>query len=56
MCEGASKQSSEPKNYTAPGPRPKVPKFLDPLLLTLQLFMSTCQIIISTCQRKYTHN
>ena len=32
MCEGASKQSSDLKNYTAPGPRPPVFKFLDPPL------------------------
>ena len=32
VCEGASKQSSELKNYTAPGPRPQVHKFLDPPL------------------------
>ena len=30
MCEGASKQSSDLKNYTAPVPRPPVLKFLDP--------------------------
>ena len=34
MCEGASKQSPDLKNYTAPGPRPPVLKFLDPPLST----------------------
>ena len=29
MCEGASKQSSDLKNYTTPAPRPPVLKFLD---------------------------
>ena len=35
-CEGASKQSSYRKNYTAPGPPPPSPvlKFLDPPLAT----------------------
>ena len=32
MCEEASKQSSDLKNYTAPVPRPRVFKFLDPPL------------------------
>ena len=32
MCERASKQTSDQKNYTAPGPRPPVLKFLDPPL------------------------
>ena len=32
MCEGASKPSLDLKNYTAPGPRPPVLKFLDPPL------------------------
>ena len=32
VCEGASKQSPDPKNFTAPGPRPPVLKFLDPPL------------------------
>ena len=32
MCEGASKQSQDLKNYTALGPRPTVYKFLDPPL------------------------
>ena len=30
ICEGTSKQSPDLKNYTAPGPRPPVLKFLDP--------------------------
>ena len=30
--KGASKQISDPKNSTAPGPRPPVLKFLDPPL------------------------
>ena len=29
LCEGASKQSPDPTNSTAPGPRPPVLKFLD---------------------------
>ena len=29
MCEGASKQTPDPKNSTAPGSRPPVLKFLD---------------------------
>ena len=33
MREGASEQSSDLKNYTAPGPRPPVLKFLDPPLI-----------------------
>ena len=33
MREGASEQSSDLKNYTAPGPRPPVLKFLDPPLV-----------------------
>ena len=32
MCEGASKQSPDLKNNTAPGQRPPVFKFLDPPL------------------------
>ena len=32
MCQGASKQSSDIKNNTAPGPCPTVLKFLDPPL------------------------
>ena len=34
MREGASEQSSDLKNYTAPGPRPPVLKFLDPPLIS----------------------
>ena len=38
MCEEASKQSSDLKNYTAPVPRPRVFKFLDlPLIITIHL-------------------
>ena len=33
MREGALEQSSDLKNYTAPGPCPPVLKFLDPPLL-----------------------
>ena len=33
MCEEASKLSQDLKNYTAPGPRPPVYKFLDPPLM-----------------------
>ena len=33
MCEGASELSQDLENYTSPGPRPPVYKFLDPLLL-----------------------
>ena len=33
MCEGASEQSPDLKNYTATGPRPPVLKFLDPPLV-----------------------
>ena len=34
MCEGpTSKQTPEPKNSTAPGPRPPILKFLDPPLV-----------------------
>ena len=36
MCEGASKLSPDPKNSTAPGPRPLVLKFLDPPLCWIQ--------------------
>ena len=32
MCEGAPNQTPDPKNSTAPGPRPSVLKFLDPPL------------------------
>ena len=32
MCKGTSKQSQNLKNYTTPGPRPPVLKFLDPPL------------------------
>ena len=32
MCEGALKQFPDLKNYTVPGPRPPVLKFLDPPL------------------------
>ena len=32
MCKGASKQSPDLKNYTAPGPRPPLLKFLYPPL------------------------
>ena len=32
MCEGASKQSPDLKDYTAMGPRPPVLIFLDPPL------------------------
>ena len=47
MCEGASKQSPDHKNYTTPGPRPPVLKFLDPPLiqadgqLTIRMFALT---------------
>ena len=34
MCEGASKQSSDLKKYTATGPRAPVLKFVDPPLRT----------------------
>ena len=34
MCEGASKQSPDLKNNTAPGQRPPVFKFLDPPLIS----------------------
>ena len=40
MREGASKQSSDLKNYTAPGPRPPVLKFLDPPLVTTDVFFT----------------
>ena len=33
MCDWASKQSSDLKNYTDTGPRPLVFKFLDPPLV-----------------------
>ena len=42
MCEGVSKQSSNLKNYTAPGPRPPVLKFLDPPLL----YVSNCKLCV----------
>ena len=35
MCKGASKQSPDLKNYTAPGQRPPVFEFLDPPLITM---------------------
>ena len=35
-CEGASKQSKDLKNYTAPGPRPPIYKFLDPPLINMK--------------------
>ena len=38
-----NKQSSDLKNYTAPGPRPPVFKFLDP-----PLHMTSCNIIKSS--------
>ena len=34
MCERASKQSPDLKNYTAPEQRPQVLKFLDPPMNT----------------------
>ena len=44
MCEGASKQSSDLKNYTAPGLRPPVFKFLDPpLICTVKMYLQTAE-------------
>ena len=43
MCEGASKQSPDLKNYTATGPCPPVLKFLDP---PLNHILSVIDIII----------
>ena len=47
MFERASKQTPDPKNSTAPGPRPPVLKFLDPPL-------SICRIdvLVSLACRK----
>ena len=42
MREGASEQSSDLKNYTAPGPRPPVLKFLDPPLGVT----SSCAVVV----------
>ena len=39
MCEGASKQSQNLENYTAPRLRPPVYKFLDPPLNTSKTFL-----------------
>ena len=50
MCEGVSKQISDSKKSTAPGPPPPPPpvlKFLDPPLMT------TCNIIMFTCLMIY---
>ena len=41
MCEGASKQSPDLKNNTAPGQRPPVFKFLDPPLRS----SSSCNLV-----------
>ena len=45
MCEGASKQSSNLKNDSAPGQRPPVLKFLDTPLSILALFTYLCDML-----------
>ena len=40
MCEGASKQTPDPKNSTAQGPRAPVWKFLDPPLVKAACYNS----------------
>ena len=49
MCEGASKQSSDLKNYTAPGPRPPVLKFLDPPTI------NWCKVKVTCVHAVYLH-
>ena len=40
LCDGASKQTPDPKYSTTPGPRTPVQKFLDPPLSLIQLLTS----------------
>ena len=46
MCEGASKQSSDLKNYTAPATRPPVHKFLDPPLHPLTVLSQNDVLLV----------
>ena len=43
MCEGGIKTTLDPKNSTAPGPRPPVLKFLDPPLIGTSFLLAALQ-------------
>ena len=55
MCEGASKQLPDLKNYTLPGPVPPVLKYLDPPLIhsCIQYWNLKAQIVFSKTKYFY---